>query len=50
METGKNNAWVAASAVDFGLYRMSEMFAEGSGLHLDVFQDFNDAIEWINTQ
>lgn len=47
METGKKNAWVATSAVDFGLCRMSEMFAEGSGLHLYVFQDFNDAIDWI---
>ena len=45
--TGKKNAWVATSSLDFGLCRMSEMAADGAGLYLAVFHDFNEALNWI---
>lgn len=47
--TGKKNAWVATSPADFGLCRMSEMVADGSGLYLGVFYDFDEAMTWIQS-
>ena len=48
-KTGKKNAWVACSPVDFGLCRMSEMIADGVGLYLGVFHDYDDAMNWIKS-
>ena len=48
-KTGKKNAWVATSPVDFGLCRMSEMVAAGAGLDLGVFKDFDKAMDWIKS-
>ena len=48
-KTGKKNAWVATSISDFGLCRMSEMVADGAGLYLGVFHDFDDAMNWIRS-
>lgn len=47
--TGKKNAWVAASPADFGLCRMSEMVANGAGLRLSVFYDFDEAMAWLQS-
>jgi hypothetical protein len=44
---GMKNAWVATSCLDFGLCRMSEFFADGAGLQLGVFQDYDKAMAWI---
>lgn len=48
-KAGKKNAWVATSAVNIGLCRMSEIVADGSGLDLGVFQDFDEAMAWIQS-
>ena len=45
--TGVKNAWVALSASDFGLCRMSEMHADGAGLSLAVFYDYDEGLRWI---
>jgi hypothetical protein len=47
--TGVKNAWVAVSDVDFGLCRMSEMLADGVGLSLAVFHDYDEALRWITS-
>lgn len=41
------NAWVAVSNEDYGLCRMSEMLADGVGLSLAVFHDYDQALRWI---
>jgi len=46
---GVKNAWVAVAASDFGLCRMSEMLADGVGLSLAVFHDYDEGLRWIIT-